>query len=182
MHNSTHILLSFSLFLSYYLLLFYFFFFNDTATTEIYTLSLHDALPICANHDVTCEPVSRARAPCTTEAICVAISAPDRGDRKSTRLNSSHSQISYAVFCLKKKKKIQLLGKLLKNHHVDESIHLHLLTLHLCIILHIYYCHSHYSFLTTYFFFIFFFLMIRRPPRSTLFPYTTLFRSVQITM
>src|SRR5256886_5661570 len=76
-----------------------FFFFNDTATTEIYTLSLHDALPIFAQH-----------------AGAVRSSAGGnrgkhdwwraRGDRKSTRLNSSHSQISYAVFCLKKKKRL----------------------------------------------------------------------------
>src|SRR2546430_16667852 len=93
----------------------FFFFFNDTATTEIYTLSLHDALPIyrrgksvrqhadscqarryrrkthahTANHKPY-EPASRKRPRSST-------------DRKSTRLNSSHSQISYAVFCLKKK-------------------------------------------------------------------------------
>src|SRR6266436_2484958 len=72
---------------------FLFFFFNDTATTEIYTLSLHDALPISplrsasARHD---------RIPCGLSAW--------RRDRKSTRLNSSHGYISYAVFCLKKKK------------------------------------------------------------------------------
>src|SRR5712664_4425805 len=68
-----------------------FFFFNDTATTEIYTLSLHDALPI--------------QNPCRR----MAIEGPPRSprtrflDRKSTRLNSSPDQISYAVFCLKKK-------------------------------------------------------------------------------
>src|SRR5712664_4648150 len=68
------------------------FFFNDTATTEIYTLSLHDALPI-----------SRARSrPSPFSVICHRYS-PRRRDRKSTRLNSSHDQISYAVFCLKKK-------------------------------------------------------------------------------
>src|SRR2546430_6623627 len=78
----------------------YFFFFNDTATTEIYTLSLHDALPISA---LAPRPSRRAARwgsrPCH-------LRGHDRGlDRKSTRLNSSHSQISYAVFCLKKKKK-----------------------------------------------------------------------------
>src|SRR6478672_13088357 len=72
---------------------FVFFFFNDTATTEIYTLSLHDALPIW-----------RARS-CTTRATCCWTSRPTASDRKSTRLNSSHDQISYAVFCLKKKNK-----------------------------------------------------------------------------
>src|SRR2546422_4415062 len=89
---------------------FFFFFFNDTATTEIYTLSLHDALPI------SCGPALWARGetgPC---------SAPARGglwkrrkgltrDRKSTRLNSSHGYISYAVFCLKKKKEQQKSSK-----------------------------------------------------------------------
>src|SRR2546430_16846122 len=77
---------------------FFFFFFNDTATTEIYTLSLHDALPI----SIWVEPGSQG-----AECSCYAPSRSDRGprDRKSTRLNSSHSQISYAVFCLKKKKK-----------------------------------------------------------------------------
>src|SRR2546428_8276306 len=82
----------------------YFFFFNDTATTEIYTLSLHDALPICAltpwrRSAGAGERGSWSRAAWTT-------SLPAAGDRKSTRLNSSHDQISYAVFCLKKKKNL----------------------------------------------------------------------------
>src|SRR5256885_2404340 len=76
---------------------FFFFFFNDTATTEIYTLSLHDALPIC----VLAVPV--------VGGIVVGLMAryghAGIRDRKSTRLNSSHLVISYAVFCLKKKKK-----------------------------------------------------------------------------
>src|SRR5215813_9723325 len=71
-----------------------FFFFNDTATTEIYTLSLHDALPISP-----CWPVRRLRW------WRLGRSRPVWGDRKSTRLNSSHVRISYAVFCLKKKNK-----------------------------------------------------------------------------
>src|SRR5262245_64434519 len=76
------------------------FFFKATATTEIYTLSLHDALPILEPEVVT-EP---ARLPVAlrlvfTRSCAVAV------DRKSTRLNSSHLGISYAVFCLKKKKK-----------------------------------------------------------------------------
>src|SRR2546427_6646358 len=88
---------------------FFFFFFNDTATTEIYTLSLHDALPICAIPRTP--PGHGARQTLETEirdAVGVEI-LPDffeRIDRKSTRLNSSHSQISYAVFCLKKKNKL----------------------------------------------------------------------------
>src|SRR2546430_7545612 len=81
----------------------FFFFFNDTATTEIYTLSLHDALPISvdaaglAAYDAAAmfaEDVDQVHGP-----FGVRLGA----DRKSTRLNSSHSQISYAVFCLKKK-------------------------------------------------------------------------------
>src|SRR2546429_1094445 len=79
--------------------MFFFFFFNDTATTEIYTLSLHDALPI-----------SMALALAWARGVLwmrrgarVTLSSTDR---KSTRLNSSHGYISYAVFCLKKKKKI----------------------------------------------------------------------------
>src|SRR6478736_8372586 len=71
-----------------------FFCFNDTATTEIYTLSLHDALPICSSGSAPRSPTSIGPTSC----------ASTRADRKSTRLNSSHSQTSYAVFCLKKKK------------------------------------------------------------------------------
>src|SRR6266496_3996377 len=72
------------------------FFFNDTATTEIYTLSLHDALPICRR----LADLSRARVTWFDRHRPVP-----PVDRKSTRLNSSHVEISYAVFCLKKKKK-----------------------------------------------------------------------------
>src|SRR2546430_7003304 len=81
---------------------FFFFFFNDTATTEIYTLSLHDALPISGGLFVP------GAAAIWKRADIDAVGGFDAGlgpqDRKSTRLNSSHSQISYAVFCLKKKK------------------------------------------------------------------------------
>src|SRR3954449_13634561 len=69
------------------------FFFNDTATTEIYTLSLHDALPIC--------PWLVLHVACS-HPHAIPRHGP-RTDRKSTRLNSSHTLISYAVFCLKKK-------------------------------------------------------------------------------
>src|SRR2546430_5110280 len=87
-----------------------FFFFNDTATTEIYTLSLHDALPISSCR--TCSPRQRRASLARAAPFRPCIHSPgksrtERGgspDRKSTRLNSSHSQISYAVFCLKKKK------------------------------------------------------------------------------
>src|SRR5690348_17771034 len=96
------------------------FFFTDTATTQIYTLSLHDALPIYALGRVS-RAVSDALAgdyPAALAALDEAGRAPEPGDaaarllvllnraqdRKSTRLNSSHPSISYAVFCLKKKK------------------------------------------------------------------------------
>src|SRR3712207_9430211 len=94
--------------------------FNDTATTEIYTLSLHDALPICRLADVP--PALRGEftvvggIPTDFESFdrvldraarrglkVLPVVAGSPGDRKSTRLNSSHANISYAVFCLKKK-------------------------------------------------------------------------------
>src|SRR5688572_32709438 len=100
-----------------------YFFFNEPATTEIYTLSLHDALPISPttsipsqNDDVPRRTVrglllNRSKS-CLSEPsmLCPSVIMPASSsglviDRKSTRLNSSHSQISYAVFCLKKKKK-----------------------------------------------------------------------------
>src|SRR2546429_9405516 len=73
-------------------------FFNDTATTEIYTLSLHDALPIWCTQPVL------ASAAVPDRALDLGEGQQFGGDRKSTRLNSSHGYISYAVFCLKKKK------------------------------------------------------------------------------
>src|SRR5205807_8244101 len=89
--------------------LFSFFFFNDTATTEIYTLSLHDALPIFLQTEVADPGLrERARLPLSLGRLVAADMDPASGeqgqDRKSTRLNSSHLVISYAVFCLKKKK------------------------------------------------------------------------------
>src|SRR3712207_8654451 len=88
-----------------------FFFFNDTATTEIYTLSLHDALPIsgrgCGLHRRRAPGIPRFRAvrPRPRLRHDQRGTRGDAGDRKSTRLNSSHANISYAVFCLKKKNK-----------------------------------------------------------------------------
>src|SRR5256885_6607244 len=79
----------------------FFFFFNDTATTEIYTLSLHDALPI-SHEDVSADALRRVVVD-GSDLEVHGLHAPE-GDRKSTRLNSSHLVISYAVFCLKKKK------------------------------------------------------------------------------
>src|SRR5206468_13066638 len=84
-----------------------FFFFNDTATPGIYTLSLHDALPIWC--DARCAPCRRpergAFDGCARRGSARVHACP-APDRKSTRLNSSHDQISYAVFCLKKKKMV----------------------------------------------------------------------------
>src|SRR5258708_18590584 len=86
-----------------------FFFFNDTATTEIYTLSLHDALPISQFLRGRGErPVGGRRAP-RADGRGGALRPPTGRDRKSTRLNSSHQIISYAVFCLKKKRHSSLL-------------------------------------------------------------------------
>src|SRR2546422_7529876 len=87
---------------------FFLFFFNDTATTEIYTLSLHDALPISSLSQRvlvarSSDALPRELAP-QSKGRCVEC-RPAARDRKSTRLNSSHGYISYAVFCLKKKKK-----------------------------------------------------------------------------
>src|SRR5437899_6267148 len=90
--------------------LYRFFFFNDTATTEIYTLSLHDALPICT------VPCRAARAPAHARRRRPRARSTRERDRKSTRLNSSHLGISYAVFCLKKKKTEET-----QPHHVTPA-------------------------------------------------------------
>src|SRR5438552_13992964 len=92
-----------------------FFFFNVTATTEIYTLSLHDALPIWSfqGNQRAVDAKLRRRARGDVEVgrpLHITTGSPDR---KSTRLNSSHQIISYAVFCLKKK----------KNRHNKHIIH-----------------------------------------------------------
>src|SRR3712207_7271561 len=100
-----------------------FFFFNDTATTEIYTLSLHDALPIFTGTKnlsvATLLTCSECQKPCSLSAEPHGLDAVRFLflDRKSTRLNSSHANISYAVFCLKKKKTIYLFAGLLRNSH-----------------------------------------------------------------
>src|SRR3712207_7550201 len=105
----------------------YFFFFNDTATTEIYTLSLHDALPISARArpeqwqgsvrhvDLRSSLPAAVRGGGSARAARHGLGyARQPIDRKSTRLNSSHANISYAVFCLKKKNNIRLLRDILK--------------------------------------------------------------------
>src|SRR3712207_8308392 len=93
-------------------------FFNDTATTEIYTLSLHDALPIsvplggrggvealaAVDHADPAQPVVDGDLDLVLGVLPGVLDDVGAGDRKSTRLNSSHANISYAVFCLKKKK------------------------------------------------------------------------------
>src|SRR5271167_5152284 len=88
------------------------FFFNDTATTEIYTLSLHDALPIFAPRWLPGTP-ARSDTP----------RAGRRRDRKSTRLNSSHVSISYAVFCLKKKNKKERTNTMKKKKKKKSNTH-----------------------------------------------------------
>src|SRR5215813_14969255 len=93
------IFLSFLFFFFSFFFFFFFFFFNDTATTEIYTLSLHDALPILEGFSCPARPKT------SVPPLARRSSRPGKRDRKSTRLNSSHVRISYAVFCLKKKKK-----------------------------------------------------------------------------
>src|SRR6266571_7900343 len=89
----------------------FFFFFNDTATTEIYTLSLHDALPISTRH-------AGVRAP---HFSCCGSRPAAWRDRKSTRLNSSHMSISYAVLCLKKKNKNLPPLRSSQVHHVART-------------------------------------------------------------
>src|SRR5258708_29577569 len=103
------------------------FFFNDTATTEIYTLSLHDALPISylskkfvqANFDFYAHTLRGVEQIAPRWKRCVRLTE----DRKSTRLNSSHQIISYAVFCLKKKNIIQQgrTGRLAKGSPGPEA-------------------------------------------------------------
>src|SRR5260221_5179331 len=107
----------------------FFFFFNDTATTEIYTLSLHDALPICADCTAQGQGAHRdaRRASAARDHARAAGRVADAVslDRKSTRLNSSHTVISYAVFCLKKKKskRAAALTRMKRCHVAAQSAH-----------------------------------------------------------
>src|SRR3712207_8507580 len=96
------------------------FFFNDTATTEIYTLSLHDALPISyetgrgrvvVRGRAHIEPLRHGKEAIIVTEMPYQVAKGD-GDRKSTRLNSSHANISYAVFCLKKQKHLTCVHSL----------------------------------------------------------------------
>src|SRR5471032_1957071 len=131
----------------------FFFFFNDTATTEIYTLSLHDALPISP----TCSPFSHLEQTARGRAAVAR-------DRKSTRLNSSHITISYAVFCLKKKKRQYSCSAKSKNKQVRLVAKPE------------FPCPASADNTGPRLRRRFVVLRIRRPPRSTLLPYTTLFR------
>src|SRR2546428_9953871 len=109
---------------------YYFFFFNDTATTEIYTLSLHDALPISRRPIplIRCRSRRHGCGSATWSALSLTMARLIRlaslRDRKSTRLNSSHDQISYAVFCLKKKNITYEDGLFQRSssHHYRASI------------------------------------------------------------
>src|SRR5215475_12913106 len=127
-----------------------FFFFNATATTEIYTLSLHDALPIWPAPSTMRPPAAVAlmALPTRLDSTCRL-----RPDRKSTRLNSSHVKTSYAVFCLNKRTQ-ETAPSLPPDRDTAPSPARVPPDL--------------------------FFLMIPRRPRSTLFPYTTLFRSCRL--
>src|SRR5690348_18005385 len=113
LHDTVYFVLSF----------FSFFFFNDTATTEIYTLSLHDALPISG----AAPPESLLPVSGTFVSDFSGLPSRECGlslgsDRKSTRLNSSHPSISYAVFCLKKKKKKIIKYHLIRSHVIIQLI------------------------------------------------------------
>src|SRR5256885_7340171 len=116
----------------------FFFFFNDTATTEIYTLSLHDALPISsAISSLMNEPNAEIcfslmqggvangagqKESKRMEKMRNAAAQCALADRKSTRLNSSHLVISYAVFCLKKKKEMQRPNRRSVGKHITSEL------------------------------------------------------------
>src|SRR5437870_10814040 len=106
----------------YYFLVF---FFTATAPTEIYTLSLHDALPISLGQPVISPNRFPRRVPALRKPSALSSRAwTRRRDRKSTRLNSSHVAISYAVFCLKKKKKEQHIHHQKQLHtQLQRTIH-----------------------------------------------------------
>src|SRR5438105_6548903 len=105
------------------------FFSNATATTEIYTLSLHDALPICHGHALPSLIVTAAMAsgdllqlPVHAGGLGIVNLDAGQRDRKSTRLNSSHEWISYAVFCLKKKKKDKQIARIRNKNTQKQQI------------------------------------------------------------
>src|SRR6478609_7686335 len=141
-----------------------FFFFNDTATTEIYTLSLHDALPIClANCPRQCDGPS---------ASTTGMSLPSRSEEHTSELQS----LAYLVCRLLLEKKNNRLpsSSAIYTKGATETREYMEITERLADLLSIY---TRYQLADDRLENAFFFLMIRRPPRSTLFPYTTLFRS-----
>src|SRR5207248_9165312 len=116
--SSTHPHFTFVVLLDFLLRSIHFFFFTDPATSEIYTLSLHDALPISLGGE------SQPRFTASfISSTALAARRPNchRRDRKSTRLNSSHRTISYAVFCLKKKKSKNPACYVLQTQHFSDS-------------------------------------------------------------
>src|SRR5438876_4924219 len=124
-------MMSKSLFLCVFALFYvfvFFFFFNDTATTEIYTLSLHDALPISKEDATFGTPEINVGA---FPFMIMALIMKGKADRKSTRLNSSHPSISYAVFCLKKKNTTALVA----NYCAFPWCHQHPKSTHTVVIL-----------------------------------------------
>src|SRR6266496_982085 len=141
-----------------------FFFFNDTATTEIYTLSLHDALPICSRRSTQFTPPNDG-----LNSHCHS-----RSEEHTSELQSRRDLVCRLL--LEKKKKTQ--------ERFDFFINTYIRITYICSFYNFssffrcYPVNSPFLYLTSFSsFFFFFFLMIRRPPRSTLFPYTTLFRS-----
>src|SRR5215813_7715910 len=136
---------------------FFFFFFNDTATTEIYTLSLHDALPIEGRSPHPHRDGRRCSGPPARR-----LGAPHpRSEEHTSELQSRPHLVCRLLLEKKKRCPLRMVQEVRdrnnrKHHHLGDL-------------------YNFYGFI--YFFFSFFFLMIRRPPRSTLFPYTTLFRS-----
>src|SRR5579872_5090815 len=144
-------------------------FFNDTATTEIYTLSLHDALPIFGAVGLTGPHVGVAQFGKAPE--------PGRSEEHTSELQSRPHLVCRLL--LEKKKKmldISMCTKQKKNKHI-------IITQEICEYFLTFFCFVIVTFFFNYFdfssHFFLFFLMIRRPPRSTLFPYTTLFRSIR---
>src|SRR6266516_3297087 len=132
------------------LLFCFFFFFNATATTEIYTLSLHDALPTSA----TTGAASHGRASGNGSWSWISALALPRSEEHTSELQSPYDLVCRLLLEKKKQKRLVMFA----NH--DHQEHDELDSDHVPVLLN-----------------LFFFLMIRRPPRSTLFPYTTLFRS-----
>src|SRR6267378_2732089 len=141
----------------------FFFFFNDTATTEIYTLSLHDALPIYLRRSRHRPPGHRQRRP----------PDEDRSEEHTSELQSRRDLVCRLLLEKKKKTTNRMQDTRRDTHHRQNTTMKEVSEYFLCKHFNIMSILNGVSFSP----FLFFFLMIRRPPRSTLFPYTTLFRS-----